>query len=31
LTLSFSKIQRRHENAIRYFVALYNLSLPLLL
>ena len=29
LTLSFSKIQIRHQNAIRYFIALYNLSLPL--
>jgi insertion element IS1 protein InsB len=28
-TLSFSKIQKRHEAAIRYFAACYNLSLPL--
>lgn len=30
LTLSFSKSQKRHENAIRYFAANYNLQLPLL-
>lgn len=29
-TLSFSKLQKRHENAIRYFIAYYNLSLTLL-
>jgi insertion element IS1 protein InsB len=29
-TLSFSKIQKRHVEAIRYFVACYNLTLALL-
>ena len=31
LALSFSKIQQRHQNAIRYFIAMYNLNLTLLL
>ena len=31
LALSFSKKQERHENAIKYFVAIYNLNLSLLL
>lgn len=31
LTLFFSKSQQRHVNALRYFIAHYNRSLPLLL